>query len=253
LVVLFPEFVRLLPALPGRTDRGAPAVLHLLSASSSAQAVAQSALAKLTSILARVSGGRWGHDPAPALHELAGRSTARARAVPARSLVARLRAQQLLELAAHIAELEAALAALLQDDADGQRRQAIPGIGPSGAATIRAALGDVARCGRVDEVVADAGLDPRTRQSGACMGQKQLSTRGPGALRHALYLAACVAARCAPAWRARYQRLLARGRAKNEALTLLARALVRVIYHLLRPGEPDDPTQLNQPSPTAAG
>ena len=101
----------------------------------------------------------------------------------------------------HIAELEAAIAELLKDDADGQRLQAIPGIGPLTAATIRAELGDVTRFQRVDEVVAYAGLDPRTRQSGAFVGQKHLSKRGPGALRHALYLAAFVAARCVPEWR----------------------------------------------------
>jgi transposase len=252
LVVRFPECVRFLPTLPGRTDLGEPAVLHLLSTYSSAQALAQSALDEVSTVLERLRGGRWGHDQAQALHELARRSTASSRAVPARSLVARLLAQQLLELAAHITELEAAMAALLQDDADGQRLQAIPGIGPLGAATIRAELGDVARFGRVDEVVAYAGLDPRTRQSGAFMGQKHLSKRGPGALRHALYLAAFVAARCAPEWRARYERLLARGRAKKEAFTILARALLRVVYHLLRTGEPYDPIHLNQqPAPSA--
>ena len=85
------------------------------------------------------------------------------------------------------------------------------------------------------------------------MGQKQLSKRGPGALRHALYLAAFVAARCAPEWRVRYQRLLDRGRAKKEAYIILARALLRVIYHLLRTGEAYDPARLKQPTaPSAA-
>lgn len=110
-----------------------------------------------------------------------------------------------------------------------------------------------ARCGGVDEVVAYAGLDPRTCQSGAFVGQAHLSKRGPGALRHALYLAAFVAARCAPEWRVRYERLLARGRAKKEAFTILARALLRVIFHLLRTGDAYDPTALNQPSPATAG
>ena len=119
----------------------------------------------------------------------------------ARSLVARTLAQQLQELAGPVREPEAAIAELLKDDAAGQHLQGIPGIGPTGAATIRAELGDVTRFGRVDEVVAYAGLDPRTRQSGTCMGQKHLSKRGPGALRHALSLAAFVAARCVPAWR----------------------------------------------------
>jgi transposase len=134
-----------------------------------------------------------------------------------------------------------------------QRLQQIPGIGPHGAATIRAELGDVARFSSVDEIVASAGLDPRTHQSGALVGQKHLSKRGPGALRHALDLAAFVAARCAPEWRVRYQRLLDRGRAKKEAFNILARALLRVMYHLLRTGEAYDPTRLNRQPALAGG
>ena len=252
LVVLFPEFVRFLPNLPGRTDLGDPAILQLLSSSSSAHALAQMPLDELTELLARLSAGRWGPDQAQALQTLARGSTASSRAVAARSIVARTLAQQLLELAAHLAELEAAIAELLHDDVEGQQLQALPGIGPQGAATIRAQLGDVTRFRRVDEVVAYAGLDPRTRQSGAFSGQKRLSKRGPGALRHALYLAAFMAARCAPEWRRRYQRLLERGRAKKEAYTILARAFLRVIYHLLRTGEAYDPALLNRQAPVPA-
>jgi transposase len=252
LVLLFPEFVRFLPSLPGRVDLGEPAVLELLRTYSSAHALAQAPLDELTATLDQLSSGRWGQDQAQALHQLAEHSTASPRAVAARSLVARMLAQQLLELAAHVAAVEAAMADLLHDDAEGHRLQGIPGIGPLGAATIRAELGDVSRFTRVEEVVAYAGLDPRTYQSGAFVGQKHLSKRGPGALRHALYLAAFVAARAAPEWRERYQRLLDRGRAKKEAFTILARALLRVIYHLLRTGETYDPTLLNKHSPATA-
>jgi transposase len=159
LVTLFPEFVRFLSTLPGRTDLGEPAVLALLSTYSSAQALAQVPLDELTTTLERVSGGRWGRDQAHALRELAGRSTASTRAVSARSLLGRTLAHHLQELAVHISELEAAIAELLKNDADSQRLQDIPGIGPTGAATIRAELGDVTRFQRVDEVVAYAGLD----------------------------------------------------------------------------------------------
>jgi len=251
-VLLFPECVRFLPTLPGRTDLGEPAVLQLLSTYSSARTLVGAPLDELTSVLERLSDGRWGPDQAHALQELARHSTASARAVAARSVVARTLAQQLLELAAHITELEAAIAELLKDDAKGQQLPGIPGIGPQGAATIRAELGDIRRFGRIDEVVAYAGLDPRPRPSGAFVGQKQLAKRGPGALRHALSLAAFVAARCAPEWRSRYQRLLDRGRAKKEAYTILARARLRVMYHLLRTGEPYDPTLLNRQAPVPA-
>jgi transposase len=219
----------------------------------SAAAVAQTPVEELQSELERVSAGRWGPAEATLMHLAAQHSAASSRAVAARGLVVRTVARQVLQLQEQIAELEAAIQELLRDDADGQRLQSTPGIGPHGAATIRAELGDVARFGRVEEVVAYTGLDPRTCQSGAFVGQKHLSKRGPGALRHALYMAAFVAARCAPEWRVRYQRLLERGRSKKEAFTILARALLRVIYHLLRTGETYDPALLNQPAPAPAG
>jgi transposase len=65
-------------------------------------------------------------------------SAASTRAVAARALVVRTFAQQVRQLHGQIAELEAAIQALLEEDADGQRLHQIPGIGPNGAATIRA-------------------------------------------------------------------------------------------------------------------
>ncbi len=252
LVLVFPEFAGLLTQLPGNTDLGSPSVLQVLCAYSSAQAVVSAAADAVAATLREVSDGRWGAAEAAVLRHAAQQSAASTRAVAARSLVVRTFAQQTLHLQSQIAELEAAIQALLDDDPDGVRLQQIPGIGPHGAATIRAELGEITRFDCVDEVVAYAGLDPRTHQSGAFVGQKRLSKRGPGALRHALYLAAFVAARCAPEWRVRYQRLLARGRAKKEAFNILARALLRVIYHLLRTGEAYDPARLN-PLPVSAG
>src|SRR5262249_45366316 len=158
---------------------------------------------------------------------LAQRSAAGERAVQARSSVVRTLALLLLDLQTHIAELEAQLAALLEQDEASQRLQHIPGIGPQNAATLRAELGEAARFACVDQVVAYAGLEPRTYQSGAYTGQRRMSKRGPAGLRHALYLGAVVAVRVAPEWRARYERLLARGRKKKEALVILARALLK--------------------------
>ncbi len=245
LVLVFPEFVRMLGQLPGPLDLGTPSVLQVLCAYSSAQAVATTGMEAFTATLQEASGGRWGQAEAEVVRRAAQQSAASTRAVAARSPVVRTFAQQTLHLQAQIGELEAAIQALLDDDPDGQRLQQIPRIRPNGAATIRAEFGAITRFSCVEEVVAYAGLDPRTHQSGAFVGQKRLSKRGPGALRHPLYLAAFVAARCAPEWRVRYQRLLERGRAKKEAFNILARALLRVIYHLLRTGEAYDPVLLN--------
>jgi transposase len=248
LVVVFPE----LPAhTPDRCDLAAPALLHLLGAWGSARALAAAPPAEVAALLAEHSGGRWGEPQAAALQALAARSAASTRAVAARGLVVRTFARHLLDLRPRLAELEAAIAEVLAGDEDGRRLRQIPGIGPNGAATIRAELGDVARFAAVHEVVAYAGLDPRTRQSGKFVGQQKLSKRGPGALRHALYLAALVATRYAAEWRARYHRLLDRGRAKKEALTILSRALLKVIYQLLRSGARYDAARL-QPRLTSS-
>jgi hypothetical protein len=52
LVVLFPELMRALPRLlPGRTDRGHPAILHLISTYSSAQALGRVSLQECTSVV----------------------------------------------------------------------------------------------------------------------------------------------------------------------------------------------------------
>jgi len=242
LVTVFPE---LASHLPEHADLGAPAVLRLLSMFSSAQALAQVRLDDLSQVLTEASAGRWGPIQAQALQTLAQHSAASRRAVGARSVVVRTLALHLLDLHARLDELEAALADLLRDDALSRQLQEIPGIGPINAATIRAELGDVSRFSRVDQVIAYAGLEPRTHESGRYAGQKRLSKRGPGALRHALYLATVVAVRFAPEWRGRYQRLLDRGRAKKEALTILSRVLLKVIFHLLQTGTSYDPTSLN--------
>jgi transposase len=253
LVLVFPEFPQIMAQLPGVANLGSPRVLQTLSVSSSAQAVARAAPEAGAATLRAARAGRWGAAEADVLHRAAHGSAASTRAGAARALVVRTFAQQALHLQTQIAaELAAAIPALLEEDAQGQRLQQIPGSGPNGAATIRAERGEMTRFSSVDAVVASAGLDPRTHQSGAFVGQKHRSKRGPGALRHALYLAAFVAARCAPEWRVRYHRLLARGRAKKEAFNILARALLRVIYQLLRTADAYDPARLNQqPAPVA--
>ena len=234
LAVVFPE----LPThLPDNTDLANPAVLHLLGSYGSARALAKAPLADVAALLDQHSGGRWAREHAEQLQTLARHSAASTRAVMARGTVVSTFARHLLELQHHVSDLEEAIAAVLHDDEAGKRLQEIPGIGPVHAATIRAELGDVTRFDRIDQVVAYAGLDPRVRQSGAFVGKRKLSKRGPGALRHALYLATLVATRCRPEWQERYQKLLAKGQAKKEALTILSRGLLKVIYHLLVRGE----------------
>jgi transposase len=245
LVPLSPELVA---HLPGQADLAHPRILRWLSQYNAAQSIAQADLADLSRALGESSSGRWGEPEAQALQQLAQHSAASTRAVAARSVVVRTLCLHLLDQHARLAELEAAIAALVEADDEAQRLQEIPGIGPQNAATIRAELGDVSRFSTVDQVIAYAGLEPRTQDSGRFVGQKRLSKRGPGALPHALSLAVLVARSPFHAEAHGYQRLLDRGRAKKEALTILSRALLKVIYHVLRTGASYDPACVGSPS-----
>ena len=254
---LVPVFPELVGQLPDHADLGAPAILRLLAVYSSAHALAYAPLDDVARLLAEVSQRRWGRPHAQALQEVAHvarTSAASTRAVAARGVVVRTLALHLLDLHARVAELETALAELLRTDPPSQQLQAeVPGLGPLWTATIRAELGDVSRFSRVDQVVAYAGLEPRTHESGRFAGQRRLSKRGPGELRHALSMATLVAVRFRPEWQTRYQRLLDRGRAKKEALTILSRKLLKVIYYLLRTGASYDPAYLNPGPPAGRG
>jgi transposase len=251
---LVPVFPELVGHLPDHADLGAPAVLRLLTVYSSAQSLARAPLDALSHVLEEASAGRWGLAQAEALQGLARTAAASTRAVAARAVVVRTLGLHLLDLQARVAELDGALAELLRTDPPSQQLQAaVPGLGPTWTATIRAELGDVSRFTRADQVVAYAGLEPRTHDSGRYAGQRHLSKRGPGALRHALYMATLVAVRCRPEWRLRYQRLLDRGRAKKEALAILSRKLLQVIYHLLRTGASYDPAFINPAPPAEQG
>jgi transposase len=237
LVVLFPE----LPEhTPEACDLFATGMLHLLGRYPGAAAVAQAAPTDFQTVVAHVSAGRWTAQHAAALQALARHSAASPRAVAARSVVLQTMAQHVLDLRARLAELEAAIDTVLAQDEEGQHLERLWGIGAIHAATIRAELGDVRRFSHVDQVVAYAGLEPRTHQSGSFVGQTHLSKRGPGALRHTLYMATLVVIQRCPSWQERYQQLLDRGRAKKEALTILSRRLLKQIYYLLRTGAPAD-------------
>lgn len=235
----------------GRSLRPLRPTRPLGSAYHSTQAIAQASPDELTALLSEVSDGAWTRAHADALQRVAWQLAASTRAVDARAIVVCTMVRHLLDLYARLAELEAAIAAVLADDEDRQRLRTLLGVGPSIAATVRAALGDVTRFHGVDQVIA-AGLDPRIHQSGAFMGQKHLSKHGPRALRHALHLATLNAVRNRVEWTDRYHRLLDCGRSKKEALIILSRAYLKVVYHVLRTDVAYDPLALTAPKPSPA-
>lgn len=121
------------------------------------------------------------------------------------------------------------------------RLRTVTGLGASSAALLAALLSRIPFA-KADALVAYSGLDPRANDSGAKSGRRRLSKRGNAELRRHLFLAAFAAAR-SKVFGPTYQALRARGFKSTEAVTILARKLLRVAWAVWRSGQPFDPTR----------
>jgi transposase len=117
----------------------------------------------------------------------------------------------------------------------------IRGIKETSALQVLAGLAVMSPDLDVRQWVAYAGLDPREYSSGSSVHKKtRISKAGNRHLRRALYMPALVAARREPHFRAYYEHLLARGKAKMQALVAVMRKLLHAIYGMFRHQLPFD-------------
>ncbi len=119
------------------------------------------------------------------------------------------------------------------------------GIGPTSAVQILAQLAVLSADLDVRQWVAQAGLDPRQYSSGSSVHKKtRISKTGNRHLRRALYMPALVAIRHEPHLRAFYRHLLARGKAKMQALVAVMRKLLHAIFGMFKHQQPFDGARL---------
>lgn len=136
-------------------------------------------------------------------------------------------------------KLRAAALALIQQDANLRARFALllsaPGIGEISALNLLGELALLAPGLTVRQWVAHSGLDPAHHDSGSSVHKpSRISRAGNRYLRRALYMPALVAVRHDPHLRAFYQSLLARHKAKLQALIAVARKLLHAIFGMFR-------------------
>jgi transposase len=228
---VFPEFADHFSDPFGTSAR------ELLARAASAAEFAALDLDELTTLLQRASRKRFGRDKAKAIQ----RSAADSLGLATLGAAARLEIQALLAqirlLEAHVAQVDAAVAKLLEHR--DQHLTTIPGVGAVLAATILAEIGDVGRFPSFRALVAYAGLDPSVFESGQFQGKRQhLSKRGSPYLRRALYLATHSAHLRNPDLDDYLQRKLAEGKPYKAALVATARKLLARIYIVLKEGRP---------------
>lgn len=141
--------------------------------------------------------------------------------------------------------LEQRLDALNADDANVQRLQTIPGVGPRTAEVVAAFLDEPRRFQRGDEVSAYAGLVPRQWQSGQTDRRGRISKRGPGLLRKVLVECGWGLLRH-NRWGATVSQRISRGQKtrRKQSVVALARKLLVRCWALLR-----DETEWREPNP----
>jgi len=125
-----------------------------------------------------------------------------------------------------------------------QRLDAIPAVGNAVGIGLLASL-ERWVLPRADAFVAFIGLDPRPEDSGKKSGRRRLSKRGDPELRRLLYVAAMSASRTR-AWAPLYQRALARGLSRIEALVVLARHIARTAWSIYTHKTDFDPQRLQK-------
>jgi transposase len=147
--------------------------------------------------------------------------------------------RSLRDLQRRIENLRAAALALVQQDPELRPRLAfllsMPGIGEVSALNLLGELALLAPGLSVRQWVAHSGLDPAHHESGSSVRKpSRISRAGNRYLRRALYMPALVAVRHDPHLRAFYQTLLARRKAKLQALIAVARKMLHAIFGMFR-------------------
>ena len=150
----------------------------------------------------------------------------------AEAALGRLRAERQ-ELAQLIGQTIAADGALVTVAA---LLQSMPGVGPVLIATLLAELPELGSLDR-RQIASLVGVAPIANDSGTRQGRRPIRG-GRGTVRVPLYMAALVASRSNPTFRAVYQRLLAQAKPPKLALVVLMRKMLVTLNAMLRTSTP---------------
>lgn len=111
-----------------------------------------------------------------------------------------------------------------------RKLQTVPGVGPYIAASIIGEIQDMARFHTSKQLIAYAGLDPKIKQSGHSLNKTgRLTKRGSAYLRRSLFIAASIARRYDPYFKALYDKKRDEGKTYKVAVCVVARRLLAVV------------------------
>jgi transposase len=121
----------------------------------------------------------------------------------------------------------------------------IQGISVVSGSQILAEIGDWQIFQSARQLAAYAGITPQAKESGTSVqGKSRLCKIGNAHLRQALYFPALTAIRWCEPIRNWAQQLQARGKTKMQVVGAVMHKLIRIVYGVLKSGQPFDPQKL---------
>jgi transposase len=146
------------------------------------------------------------------------------------------------EIDRHKAEVDAELGRQCLTESWGKqavRLLQLPGFGVVMSMIVLSAIGDIRRFESAKYLVGYAGLGAGIHDSGKEHIEKRITKSGRKELRWALVEAAWQAIRISPYWKEQYETYLRRMRRPNQAIVVIARKLLVVVWHVLTKEETD--------------
>ena len=224
-----------------------PSVVHSINQKSSyallmefptAKSIATAHIIKLTNLLLANSHGKYGREKAEQIRELARNSIGLDS--PATGFELQQTIRLIENLQDEISMLDKQMKTIMLQTAS--PILSIPGIGFVLGAVIISEIGDIDNFQNPAKLLAFAGLDPSTYQSGNFTANKTpLVKRGSTYLRWAILQAARLVAYRDPTFSLYLAKKRAQGKHFFVALTHTAKKLIRVIFHLLKSDQEFNP------------
>ena len=120
----------------------------------------------------------------------------------------------------------------------------IPGVSDKTILALLAECGNLDRFHSAKGLVGYLGLYPTLEESGERSKGGKLAKRGTKLAKKAIFMAAVAAIRHNEQMRTIYLKYRSRGKAKKEALIIVARKLIAIIYAIYTRNEPYDPVRV---------
>lgn len=188
-------------------------------------------LTHLTHVISKASRGKYGREKALQLRESAANSIGSSNRSLTFGLQQTIRLIQSVQL--EINELDKQIK-LIMDELN-IPLMTVPGIGYTLAAIILTEIGDISNFSSPAKLLAFAGMEPSTYQSGKYnASHTPMVKRGSAYLRWAILQAARLVPMRDPAFAAYMSKKRAEGKHFNVARSHVGKKLIRVIYHLLK-------------------